>query len=313
MKIQNVQENKIFSSEEEFLKFVSLTGLTPHSSIAGVYNAIAKIANEEGTTIFTTTKSSEKERIQKAIEEKKNQTREEIIYSSWQALKDSLENKEELDQFDPLFVGNFLFVKLTGLTCDNYSKFSKIMDTCSLVIFKILDNSDKIRIDLEHKEIFCIDRQFGNDTTHTPRQKNGKCKTINRGENIKASVLQALEGVEIFEDNLFFAYKQKDVNIIEEIKENIFTNLSIEIDNIVKVQVEEEERIEEERRIERRKRIEEEENRAKNKEKQKEAQKKAKEEAIKQEKKQKAIEIFKMIYPEGDPTEEQIKDIMKKL
>ena len=313
MKIQNVQENKIFTSEEEFLKFVSLTGLTPHSSIAGVYNAIAKIANEENATIFSTTKTSEKERIQKAIEEKKNQTREEEIYSSWQALKDSLKNKENLDQFDSLFTGDFLFVVLTGLTCSEYSNFSKIMNTCSLVIFKILDSTDKTRIDLDHKEIFCIDRQFGKDTTHNPRSKNGKCKVINRGKNIKASVLKALEGVEIFEDNLFFAYKQKDILTIEEIKENIFTNLSIEIDNIVNVQVEEENRIEEERRIERQKRIEEEENRIKNKEKQKETQKKAKEEAIKQEKREKAIEIFKMINPKDTPTEDQIKDIMKKL
>lgn len=291
MKIQNVQENKIFSSEEGFLKFVSATGLTPHASIAGVYNAIAKIAIEEGSTIFTTSKSAEKERIQKAIEEKKNQTREEIIYSSWQALKDSLENKEGLDQFDPLFVGDFLFVELTGLTCDNYSNFGKIQDTCSLVIFKILDNTDKTRIDLDHKEIFCIDRQFGKDTTHNPRQKNGKCEEKQFSFNYNCNIAA-----------LLFLNKDMRTKACEQVKKNFEYEFFTAIE-------EEKKRIEEEEK----KKIEEEEQRRKNKEKQKEAQKKAKEEALKQEKKQKAIMIFKMINPKGEPTEEQIKEIMKNL
>jgi hypothetical protein len=311
MKIINVQENKIFAGEEDFLKFISITGVTPHASIAGVYNGIAKIAEEKGSKIFTTSKSSEKEKIQNAIDNRLKEDREEVLYESWEDFKEefSEEKQEALQEWDQKFDGDFYFVELTGLACDTYSKYGKIQNTNSIVIFKVEDKENLERIDLQHKEIFCIDRQFGNPTE---KRKNGKCKIINRGENIKASVLKALEGVEIFEDNLFFAYKQKDILTINEIKENIFANLSIEIDNIVNIQVEEENKIEEERRMERQKRIEEEENRIKNKEKQKEAQKKAKEAAQNAEKRVKAIAIYKKMF-KSEPTEEQIQDIINEL
>lgn len=312
MKIINVQENKIFAGEEDFLKFIATTGVTPHASIAGVYNGIAKIAEEKGSKIFTTTKSAEKEKIQEAIDKRLEEERKEVLFESWEDFKEEYaeEKQEALQEWDQKFKeGNFYFVELPGLACDTYSKYGKIQNTNSIVIFKVEDQENTERIDLEHKEIFCIDRQFGNPTE---KRKNGKCKIIDRSENIKKGIMEALQNTDFFTDDLFYGYKIKNIDWINEVKENIFLNISVDIDKIVKEQVEEEEKILEERKAEIRKRIEEEKNREQNKKKQKAAQKKAKEAAQIAEKRVKAIAIFKKMF-KADPTEEQIQDIINEL
>lgn len=260
MKITNKQENKIFKNEEEFLKFVAATGCTPHASIKGVYVGIARIAQENKATAFTTNKSCEKATIQEKIDNLLKSTREENLYTSWQAFKNSFEEskQENLKEFDSKFDGNFYFVKLSSLTVDNYSKYGMIQNSKSIVIFEILNSSDVTRIDLDHKEIFCIDRQFGNDTTHTATKKNGKCEIKRNFSQFKTEVnITKALWYALNNEELYTSYKNE---ILQNITEEIDNMLNSEFDRIEKEK--EEKRIKEE-----------------NKRKQKEAQQKAKQEA----------------------------------
>lgn len=294
MKIINVQENKIFADEEDFLKFVSITGVTPHSSIAGVYNGIAKIAEEKGSKIFTTSKSSEKEKIQDAIDKRLKEKREEVLYESWEDFKEefSEEKQEGLQEWDQKFKeGGFYFVELTGLACDTYSKYGKIQNTNSIVVFKVEDKENLERIDLEHKEIFCIDRQFGNPSE---KRKNGKIKT-----RIWGSLLTKVNATKLL---FYFLNNEK---LFEEYKKEIIQNAEEEINVILNQTFDLIEKEKEEEKIK-------EENRRKQKEQQKAAQKKAKEAAQTAEKRVKAIAIFKKMF-KADPTEEQIQDIINEL